>query len=176
MWHSGRPQGFWRTALLLCLALFGLAFVPQSAITNQVHAEEIVYSLQRGTPAAIPNFIDLVAGCNWSGIGGQVFDQNGSPMTGLMVKVSGTLEGRQVLFYVYTGSSQHFGPGGYDLKVSDHPIPSLTLNLQLLDAAGVPLSKSFVVPTYDACQQNLLVVNLAPISVDHPVYLPMVSR
>jgi hypothetical protein len=176
MSQSGRPHGFWRTALLLCLAFFGLAFVPQSAITDRVNAEGTVFSLQRGTPAAIPNFVDLVAGCNWSGIGGQVFDQIGSPMTGLMVKVSGTLEGRQVLFYVYTGSSQHFGPGGYDLKFADQPVASLTLNLQLLDAAGVPLSKSFVVPTYDACQQNLLVVNLAPISVDHPVYLPLVSR
>jgi len=176
MWRSGRPQGFWQTALLLCLAFFGLAFVPQSAITDQVSTAETVYSLQRGTPAAIPNFIDLAAGCNWSGFGGQVFDQNGSPVTGWRVKVSGTLEGRQVLQYVSTGSSQHFGPGGYDIKVADHPVASLTLKLQLLDAAGAPLSMPFVVPTFDACQQNLLVVNLAPISVDHPVYLPIVSR
>ena len=103
---------------------------------------------QEGTPAAIPNFIDLVAGCNWSGIGGQIFDLAGSPKNGVLVKISGTLEGRQVLKYVYTGSSQYFGPGGFDLKLVDHPVSSQTLTLQVLDAAGVRRSAAFPLTTY----------------------------
>jgi len=98
------------------------------------------------------------------------------PVTGLMVKISGILEGRQILHYVYTGSSQHFGSGGYDLQLADHPVSSFSLKIQLLDAAGASLSRPFFLHTWDTCQQNLLVVNLTPISLDHSVYLPQVYR
>ena len=134
MSRLAQPRGIWQAAVLLCLALFGLAFIPRSTIKNWAGADQTLYMFQRGTPAAIPNFIDSGAGCNWAGVGGQVFDQSGVPMSGLIVKVSGTLEGRQIQYYVFTGSSQHFGPGGYELKLADHPISSSTLELLLLDA------------------------------------------
>lgn len=176
MFRLDRPRGIWQTAVLLCLALLGLAFVPKSAITHWANADRTIYLFQRGTPAAIPNFIDIGAGCNWAGIGGQVFDQAGLPTAGLIVKVSGALEGRQILQYVYTGSSQHFGPGGFDLKLADHPVSSNTLQLLLLNAAGEPLSGRFFLHTYNTCQQNLLVVNLMPVAIENPVYLPVISR
>ena len=176
MFRLNPPQGVWRTAALLCLALLGLAFVPKSAIVDQVNADRTLYLFQRGTPAAIPNFIDIGAGCNWAGLGGQVFDQDGSPLAGLIVKVSGTLEGRQILHTVYTGSSQHFGPGGFDLKLADHPVSSNTLELILLTATGEPLSGRNHLQTYNTCQQNLLVVNLVPVAIENPVYLPVISN
>jgi hypothetical protein len=174
MFRVDQPKGFWRAMFLLCLALFGLAFVPESAIGAV--ADQTRYSVQRGSPVAIPNFVDVEAGCNWSGIGGQVFDQNGSPMMGLIVKVSGIFDGHQVLEYIYTGSSQRFGPGGYDLKLADRPVSSQSLSIQLLDTVGTPLSMPFGLYTFDTCQQNLLIINFAPISISHPVYLPRVSR
>ena len=176
MIRSGHPRGPWQAVLVLSLALLGLAFTPVSAITDNAVAEQRVYALQRGTPAAIPNFIDLAAGCNWSGIGGQIFDLAGSPRNGMLIKINGTLEGRQVLKYVYTGSSQYFGPGGFNLKLVDHPVASQTLSLQLLDAAGEPRSAAVPLTTYATCQQNLLVVNLVEVSLDHSIYLPFVSR
>lgn len=169
-----QPRGFWRAMFLLCLTLFELAFVPKSTI--HAVAAQTRYSVQRGSPAAIPNFVDIEAGCNWSGIGGQIFDENGSPVIGLMVKVSGTFDGHPVLEYVYTGSSERFGPGGYDLQLSDRLVSSQSIRIQLLATDATPLSMPFMLRTYDTCQQNLLVVNFAPISVDHPVYLPRVSR
>ena len=176
MFRANQPRGFWLIALMLCLALVGLAFAPISAISDNAIAEKKIFVLQRGTPAAIPNFVDLVVGCDWAGIGGQVFDQAGSPMNGLLVKISGTLGGRQILKYVYTGSSQYFGPGGFDLKLVDHPVSSQTLTLQVLDAAGVRRSAAFPLTTYATCQQNLLVVNLVEVSLDRTIYLPLISR
>lgn len=176
MIRSGHPRGLWLAAMVLSLALVGLAFSPVLAITDNAVSEQTVYALQRGTPAAIPNFIDLAAGCNWSGIGGQIFDLAGSPKNGVLVKISGTLEGRQVLKYVYTGSSQYFGPGGFDLKLVDHPVSSQTLTLQLLDAAGERRSAALPLTTYATCQQNLLVVNLVEVLLDRTIYLPLVSR
>jgi hypothetical protein len=176
MFRSARPKVFWHLGLVLGVVLFGLAFTPKLAIPDDDLADQTTYSLQRGTPAAIPNFVDLTAGCNWGGVGGQVFDQNGAPVAGLLIKISGTLDGQQVLQYLYTGSSQHFGPGGFDLKLANRPVSSQTLRLQLLDAAGAPLSLPFGLSTYGTCDKNLLVVNLMVISVDNPIYLPQIPR
>jgi hypothetical protein len=176
MFCSNQPQGFRWAAFLLCFALFGLAFAPESAIIARAPGDQTIYSLQSGSPAAISNFVDIEAGCNWSGIGGQVFDQIGSPMTGMLIKVSGTLDGLPIDKFVYTGSSQQFGPGGYDLKLTDRPISSYTLRVQLFDASGARLSLPFSLRTFGTCQQNLLVVNFIPISLEHPVFLPNIMR
>lgn len=176
MLRMGQPTGFHRLALLICVGWLGLAFAPAPIDVDRASADQTIYSFQRGIPAAIPNFVDVDSGCNWAGIGGQVFDEAGAPVTGLTVKISGVFEGRQILYYVYTGSSQHFGPGGYELKLANQPVSSYSLKLQLLDAAGARLSLPFLLRTYDSCQQNLLVVNLAPISLDHSVFLPKVYR
>lgn len=176
MFWFDRPKGLWHPAIVLYKAFFGLTFVIVLAVPAQAVADQTIYSLQRGTPAAIPNFVDTAAGCNWLGVGGQVFDQTGSPMSGLMIKISGTLDGRQVLQYVYTGSSQALGAGGYHLKLADRPISSQTLKIQLLDPARRPLSLPFVFRTYATCQQNLLMINFTPISLENLVYLPQVSR
>lgn len=176
MMRMGQPNAFWRLAFVVCLAWFGLAFVPVPLHLDRASADRTLYSFQRGIPANIPNFVDVDAGCNWAGVGGQVFDEAGLPVTGLTVKISGVLEGRQILHYVYTGSLQSFGPGGFGLKLADQPVSSYSLKLQLLDAAGSPLSLPFFLRTYDNCQQNLLVVNLAPTNLDHSVFLPKVYR
>lgn len=171
-----QPKGLWHLTVVLCKAVFRLAFVMAWVVPAHAVADQTIYSLQRGTPAAIPNFVDTAAGCNWLGVGGQVFDQAGSPLSGLMIKVSGTLDGRQVLQYVYTGSSQALGAGGYHLKLADRPISSQSLKIQLLDPVGRPLSLPLVFRTYATCQQNLLIINLTPISLENSVYLPQVSR
>jgi len=173
---SGRSYTFGHATVVLCLAFLVLGFAPETEIYQASIAERPIYSIQWGTPAAIPNFIDIAAGCNWTGIGGQVFDETGFPMIGLRVKISGTFDGRQVLQYITTGSSQRFGSGGFDLKLGDRPIASQTLGIQLLDSTDVALSPSFVIRTSGDCQQNLLVINMIPISLENAMYLPLVTR
>ena len=176
MSHNGRSLPFWRATIVICLALVVSGVAPESEISRAAPVEQYIYFIQVGTPAAIPNFVDVVAGCNWSGIGGQVFTQAGAPVIGLRVKISGTFDGRQILQYVTTGSSQRFGPGGFDYKLADRPIASQSLRLQLLDSAGVRQSPPFNLRTFGTCQQNLLVINLTPISIENVIYLPQIPR
>ena len=173
---SGRSYTFGHATIVLCFAFLVLGFAPETEIYQASIAERSIYSIQWGTPAAIPNFIDIAAGCNWTGIGGQVFDDTGFPMIGLRVKISGTFDGRQVLQYITTGSSQRFGSGGFDLKLGDRPIATQSLRIQLLDSTDVALSPPFVFRTFGDCQQNLLVINMTPISLDNVMYLPLVTR
>jgi hypothetical protein len=176
MIRSSLASLFWRASIFLCLALVASGFMSTTGISPAAVVVQNIYTVQRGTPVAIPNFVDLDAGCNWSGIGGQIFDQTGAPATGVRVRISGTFDGRQILQTLTSGSSQRFGQGGFDLKLGDRPLASQTIRLQLFDAAGSRLSSPFVVKTYGTCQQNLLVMNLTPTAVSGMVFLPKVSR
>jgi hypothetical protein len=149
-----------------------LALLPILSGTSQ-----LIYVVQPGTPVGIQNFILPEAGCNWSGVGGQVFDQKGSPVSGLIIKINGTLEGNSVLVYAVTGSSLQLGPGGFDVYLSDHPIATQSvLSLQLLDVTGNPLTGSIPLDTFNECTQNLLLVNLVERFFDAFLYLPLISR
>lgn len=140
---------------LLSLWLIGGVFL-QSTPTGTA------YFVQTGTPAYIPNFVQPEAGCNWQGLGGQVFDLRGRPVPGLVIVVRGTLGGRNVLEYALTGSSQQFGPGGYDLKLADQLVASQgALTIELQDITGRLLSVVAPFDTRALCNQNLTVINWA---------------
>jgi len=148
------------------------ALLPVLTSTSQ-----IIYVVQPGTPVGIRNFVLPEAGCNWSGVGGQVFDQTGSPESGLIIKINGTVEGNPVLIFAVTGSSLQLGPGGYDFYLSDHPVATQSsLTLQLLDVTGFPLSGLIPLNTFTNCSQNLLLVNLVKKFLDNFHYLPFISR
>lgn len=133
------------------------------------------YLLQSGTPAAIPNFLQPDQGCAWAGIGGQVFDLAGEPVSGMLVKVSGAYQGRTVSKVAVTGASQGFGPGGYDIYLGSLP-QATTLTLQLVDVTGAARSDAYRLATYADCQHNLLVVNLRERLVLGRLYLPLAGR
>ncbi len=102
---------------------------------NSASAEftETIFAPQSGTPTSISNFVDIEAGCNWSGIGGQVINQLGTPVTGIVVKIWGSYSGRQILSYGVSGGSADFGPGGFLFKLGDHAAASSeTMSLQAL--------------------------------------------
>jgi hypothetical protein len=141
-----------------------------------VSNERFVFLPQRGIPAAIQNFVQPQAGCNWMGIGGQVFDRSGLPASGLVVRVNGFLEGKPVDLYALTGSSLQFGPGGFDINLADHPIDAHSLTLQLFDISGAEKSIPLLLKTYGTCQQNLLVVNLIEELITADLYLPLVRK
>ena len=124
-----RTKEFFITAVIILFAL-----TPTFA-----RAENLLYVFHNGTPVAIQNFVFPELGCDWMGIGGQAFDQQGEVVTGLIVKVSGTLEGNDVLQFAMTGNAQQLGPGGFGIRLSDRPIASQgTLLFQLFDLNGVP--------------------------------------
>lgn len=157
---------------LFLLVIFGL-------FTRSVHAqsERIIYTLQPGTPVTIQNFPQIEIGCNYSGIGGQVIDRYGSPLTGLVVKVFGSIDGQSVLLYGITGGASEFGPGGYLLTLAEQPVQtSGTLFLQVMNLAGKELSPPITFNTNADCARNLVVLNVVEGVIQNPLMLPQIYR
>lgn len=133
------------------------------------------FAFQPGAAVAVPNFIQPEAGCNWSGISGQAFDLSGSPINGLVILLSGSLENQPILKYVLTGSSVQMGPGGYDVILSDKPVASQgSLTVQLQDITGVILSPAIPIVTYASCSQNLIIVNWVQLGFHY--YFPIIRK
>lgn len=117
------------------------------------------FEVQEGSPVYVPNFVNE-EGCNWMGIGGQVFDTEGRPVVGLGVHLEGTLGGQFISLDTLSGSAPALGPSGYLFDLGNQPVASEgTLWLQLNDTAGVPLSDQFFVTTTESCEENLVLVN-----------------
>jgi len=134
---------------------------PQPDITETSVAVEMPFAMQIGSPARIQNFVDIDAGCDWMGVGGQIFNLEGDPIIALKVHLAGELEGLDPIdLYAITGSAPDLGPGGYLFMIADHPIDSEdTLWIQLDDGSGNPLSDVIYLETSDSCTENLILVN-----------------
>lgn len=118
------------------------------------------FELQPGSPKWLTNFIHPEEGCNWMGVGGQIFDVQGTPVANLLVKLSGSLDGENIDMIALTGGALYLGPGGYEFKISDHPIASNeALWISILDQGGNALSDPFTISTYGSCDQNYGVLN-----------------
>ena len=136
------------------------------------------YVLQPGTPAKLGNFLQPSAGCNWTGVGGQVFDTNDLPVTGVIVEVGGKLEGSDLLRLTITGGSQTLGTGGFEVPLTDHVVASThELYIQLFDLDGKPLSDQYFFDTYPSCDQNLVLINFVAVigEYSHFQYFPVIK-
>jgi hypothetical protein len=139
--------------------------------------EESFYAPQSGTPVGFPNFTDPESGCNWLGIAGQVFDLDGNPIPGLIIKIEGTLEGNDILLYAVTGGALTVGPGGYLAKLADLPVASQdALFLQVLNISGDELTPPIQVKTYSDCQRNLILVNVKESILQNAVFFPVIRK
>jgi hypothetical protein len=158
----------WKKLLpLVCLAL---PFLLGNALP-------IRFFRQPGTPAALPNFLQPEAGCNWSGVGGQVFDLSGKPVVGVNIVLTGSLEGKQHLEYALTGSSLALGPGGFQFKLADHLVSSQgALYLQVKDLNGFFLSPPIPFDTYLSCDKNFVLVNFVEVSPVYQYYYPLINK
>lgn len=139
------------------------------------------FQVQSGTPAGTANFVDPGAGCNWLGVGGQVFESNERPVKGMIVEVSGVLNGEPVLLLTLTGSNTTLGPGGYQLKIADQPIESSkSLWIQLFDLNGNPKSDKVFFNTYGGeagCDKNLIVINFTQVgSIERLYFFPVMYK
>lgn len=93
------------------------------------------------------------AGCAWQGIGGQVFDLNGSPLNGLLVRVFGPNLDR----LVQSGSNTQYGEAGWEQPV-DNVINTNTYFVQLETTAGTIISPRVQVTFPGDCARNLALV------------------
>jgi len=120
------------------------------------------FEVREGSPKAIPNIYHPELGCIWMGVGGQVLDMNGAPVTGLIIQLGGELPGVKIPehFITLTGVAINYGRSGYEFKLADKPIASKkSLWLQLLNQSGGPLSDKLYFDTYDNCEKNLIIID-----------------
>jgi hypothetical protein len=149
---------------------------PQVVPTPYIYTR---YLLQSGSPAWVENFVHPEAGCNWMGLGGQVFNLEGIAVPNLVVKLTGTLNGDIVDLLALTGGALNLGPGGYEFKLSDHPISSTeTIWVSIFDQDGNAISNPVAISTYDSCDKNFVVVNFTEaylIENGLKTFLPFIS-
>jgi hypothetical protein len=139
-------------------------------------APAYAYDIQIGSPAGVANFLRPDAGCNYTGIGGQVFGKDGKPISDLIVvKVTGTLEGKDAEYLAVTGGFPALGPGGYEITLADHLSGSnKTLFIQLFDLNGVAQSPIVSFNTFPDCTKNLIILNFVQASTVTRSYIPVI--
>lgn len=93
-------------------------------------------------------------GCNWWSIAGTVTDLEGNPLTGYRVRIIG----EEVSETVFSGASQAFGAGGYELPLIGTPREA-SFSIQLLSAEEAPLSEEIFIATRADCEANVTLVN-----------------
>lgn len=99
------------------------------------------------------------SGCDWLGVGGTVDDQNNSPIVGIVVRLTGYLDGKSIDMTNLSGINLEYGKAGFEFYLGDTPIASnKDLYVQLLDQAGLPLSEQIYIRTYDDCSKNLVLI------------------
>ena len=98
-------------------------------------------------------------GCNWLGVGGTVDDQNNSPIVGIVIRLTGRLDGKNIDMTNLSGINLEYGKSGFEFFLGTVPLNSRDdLYVQLLDQAGLPLSERVYINTYNDCEKNLVLV------------------
>lgn len=140
----------------------------QEVVPTETGATPTATSVTSGSPYALRGEVMAFPSsafnsdldCNWTGVGGQVTDLQGSPVIGLTVQLGGSLNGASVYMLGLTGTAIQYGRAGYEFKLADQPVASKqSLWVQLLDQAGLALSERVYFDTYNDCQKNLILIN-----------------
>jgi hypothetical protein len=131
--------------------------------SGQVESSEMAtawYVLQPGSPVATNNIFHPELGCNWLGLGGQIFAESGQSVGMLVVELGGSHNGKEVNGLTLTGSAVQWGPGGYEFQVDNQPSASQgELWLRVMSLAGDPLSDRIYIDTYGDCERSAILVN-----------------
>ncbi len=141
-----------------------LADIPilQPTITLQPPLPIGGYMLQAG-PFYLPNFAHPDAACDWLGVAGQVFDQEGLEILGLKVIAGNVTNVEGNHWESLTGLSTAYGLGGYEIRLSDEPADSTGVYwVQVVDQDNQPLSTQVFFDTFQDCERNLVLVNFIP--------------
>jgi hypothetical protein len=101
------------------------------------------------------------AACAWQGIGGTVVDASNADILRMTISLSGTYDGKTKNELTVSSIAPAYGKSGYEFFLGTVPISSKgELYLQLLDQAGLPLSKKIYIDTFNDCSKNLVLVRL----------------
>jgi hypothetical protein len=105
--------------------------------------------VQHGYTYLAPNNVND-AGCDWLGVGGQVYDAQGIPLPGVTIRVwAGTFEGTSV-----SGYHPEYGPAGWEVYLFDRP-RDMTWNCQVVQGGvGVSPVVVFTTTTANGCNLN----------------------
>lgn len=118
------------------------------------------FQVQAGTPSLLQNFAHPDLACHWLGTAGQVFAADGRPAVNVVVVVTGTINGQPFESIGLTGSAPAYGPGGFEIPLTDQPFNSQgLLSIQLFDLTGTPVSDAVSFNTISDCKKNLVLVN-----------------
>ncbi len=99
------------------------------------------------------------AACNWQGIYGTVLDVNNADMLYLTVRLTGLYNGKTKSEQTVSGMFPSNGKSGFEFFLGTVPIASKgELYIQLFDQAGLPLSGTIYLDTYNDCTKNLTLV------------------
>ena len=142
--------------------------------------DQYPFVLQTGSPQNISNFLHPDLGCNWLGVGGQVFGLDRQPNSQILIEFGGQLDGRQFKELILAGSAEAtLGPGGFEFKLADSPVPSQGMVwAQLFDLAGEPVSNKVFFDTFEDCERNLIVLNFVELPDRESIrsFLPGISK
>lgn len=94
------------------------------------------------------------AGCNWQGIGGQVFDLNNQPLVNIRVHVFGS----GVDLFAVSGSNTLYGVSGWEIQLTNG-ITTNSYVVELQSAQGTIISPQIAINFPADCARNLAVVN-----------------
>ena len=118
------------------------------------------FTTQDGSPSYEINSYHPDAGCNWLGVGGQIFDKDGAPVSGILVEAGGMLGEIEISVLTLSGMAGEYGEGGFEIRLHDSPVASEgDVWIQLLDQANLPLTEQITFQTYDSCDSNLIRIN-----------------
>ena len=112
------------------------------------------FRIQEGSPAYTAN-LDAAVGCQFEGIGGQVFGMNNEPLQNVTVNVSSNTGFNQSTI---SGSNPRYGQAGWQVQVNSAAAPGI-YSVELRSQQGVPLSPKVQVAFPGTCSQNLALVN-----------------
>ena len=102
--------------------------------------------------------------CDFFGVAGSVFDLQGNPFKGMVIKLEGSAGGKFYSQLTVSGTAPAYGQSGFEFALGSKPADSSgTLTVQLLDQAGLPLSGVTAFDTYADCTKNLPIVRFEQI-------------
>ncbi len=141
--------------------LMGMDRRPTATATPQ---ENAIYAF---TLQSAPASIDAAmlypdrGGCVWMGVGGQVLDLQGRPVTGISVQLGGSIGDQPVDQTSLTGTALKYGEAGYEFTLANNSSFSSVESLwvRLVDQQRLPLSPKVWFSTYEDCGKGLVIIN-----------------
>jgi hypothetical protein len=129
---------------------------------TQTPTREVLPFVLFGEPETMSNeVIRPQLDCDWLVIAGQVWDLQGDPVNvSVSIHLFGELNGFEIDQYREPGTEVAYGESGYEFALEGFVVASEdSLYIQLIDENNAPLSHTYLVQTYEDCQQNLILVN-----------------